>query len=123
MGTFYRQLSSPSSSFDVLFDVLCSLNVTHFSDFILLGAFNVDVMSHLPLCNHIDNILQSFSLSQVVTEPTHIKHNGNSSLIDLGLMSAPETLSNCTTVPPLVNSDHLGILIDIYCKPHRILRK
>ena len=124
-GTFYGQPSSPSSSFDVLFDVLCSLNVTCFSNFILLGDFNVDVMSHSPLCNHLDNILQSFSLSQVVTEPTHIKHNhyGNSSLIDLVLMLAPETLSNCTTVPPLANSDHLGILIDIHCKPHRILRK
>ena len=80
-------------------------------------------MSHSPLCNHLNNILQSFSLSQVVTEPTHIQHNGNSSLIDLVLMSAPETLSNCTTVPPLANSDHLGIIIDIHCKPHRILRK
>ena len=76
-------------------------------------------MYHSPLCNHLDNILRIFSLSQVVTEPTHIKHNGNSSLIDLVLMSAPETLSNCTTVPPLANSDHLGILIDIPCKPHR----
>ena len=119
LGTFYRQPSSLSSSFDVLFDVLCSLNVTCFSNFILLGGFNVDVMSHSPLCNHLDNIL----LSQVVTEPTHIKHNGNSSLIDLVLMLAPETLSSCTTVPPLANSDHLGILIDIHCKPHRILRK
>ena len=36
LGTFYRQPSSPSSSFDVLFDVLCSLNVTCLSNFILL---------------------------------------------------------------------------------------
>ena len=61
-------------------------------------------MSHSPLLL----VITIFSLSQVVTEPFHIKHNGNSSLMDLVLMSAPETLSNCTTVPPLANSDHLG---------------
>ena len=35
-GTFYRQPSSPFSSFDVLFDVLCSLNVTCLSKILML---------------------------------------------------------------------------------------
>ena len=123
LGTFYRQPSSSVFVFDILFDILCSFDVTCFSNFILLGDFNVDVMSCSPLCNHLDAILQSFSLSQVVTEPTHIKHNGDLSLIDLVLMSAPETLSGCSTVPPLANSDHLGISIDILCRPLRSIRK
>ena len=114
LDTFYRQPSSPSSIFGVLFEVLhvffqCNMFLALYSTWIF---FNVDVLSSSPLCNHLNNILQSFSLTQVVTEPTHIKHNGDSSLIDLVLMSAPETLSICTTVPPLANSDHLGIYIE-----------
>ena len=61
--------------------------------------------------NKVHNVMHSFSLSQVVTEPTHFISENTSSLIDLVLMSAPEHLKECVTVPPLSNSDHSGISI------------
>ena len=51
----------------------------------------------------------------VETEPTCIRSDNNSSLIDLVLMSAPENLTVCETVPPLANSDHLGSLDHVHC--------
>ena len=75
LGTFYRQPSSHVAIFDSLFDDICSLDVSYFSNFILLGDFNVDMLSPSSLCYHLNSILHSFSLVQVVTEPTHIKHD------------------------------------------------
>ena len=84
------------------------------NNFILLGDFNVDVLSNSYLSNHLNNIcIYSFHLTQVMTEPTHAKPNGTSFLIDLVLMSDPEPLSECVTVPPLANSDHLGVSLCI----------
>ena len=113
LGTFYRPPSSSVFIFDTLFDVLRSLGMSLFSNFVLLGDFNVDVLSNSYLCNHLNNILYSFHLTQVMTEPTHAKPDGTSSLIDLVLMSVPESLSECVTVPPLANSDHLGVSLCI----------
>ena len=49
----------------------------------------------------------------MVSEPTHLGPQGTSSLIDLVLMSAPQTLHECETIPPLANSDHLGIHLQV----------
>ena len=46
-------------------------------------------------------------------EPTRPGHDGTSSLIDLVLMSTPQALRECVTVPPLANSDHLGICLQV----------
>ena len=115
LGTFYRPPSSSVAIFDSLFDVLCSLNSNCFSNFILLGDFNVGMSSHFSNCNYMDltNLFHSFSLTQVVDEPTRPGHNGASSLIDLVLMSTPQALCECVTVPPLANSDHLGICLQV----------
>ena len=61
-----------------------------------------------------------------MTEPTHAKPDGTSSLIDLILMSVPESLSECMTVPPLANSDHLGVSLCInyrMCSKKKSCRK
>ena len=117
LGTFYRPPSSSVAIFDSLFNVLCSLNSNSFSNFILLGDFNVDMSSHFSNCNymHLTNLLHSFSLTQVVDEPILVLHghNGASSLIDLVLMSTPQALRECVTVPPLANFDHLGICLQV----------
>ena len=115
LGTFYRPPSSSVFIFDTFFDVLRSLGMSLFSNFVLLGDFNDDVLSNSCLCNQLNyNILYSFHLTQVMTEPTHAKPDVTSSLIDLVLMSIPESLSECVTVPPLANSDHLGMSLCIY---------
>jgi len=57
-------------------------------------------------------VLDSFCLTQVVTEPTHIlpmaiRH------IDLALLSNVSKLIECNHVPPLNNSDHSSIEIKL----------
>ena len=44
-------------------------------------------------------------------EPTHLIPNEQSSLIDLVFMSSPQVLTECSTVPQLDNSDHLGLRV------------
>ena len=110
LGVFYRPPSSPVSIFDTLPDVLSCLDYNFPTNFILLGDFNVDFLkpsSHL--YSHLCNIMYSFSLSQVVMEPTHLIPNGQSSLIDLVFMSSPQVLTECCMIPQLDNSDHLGL--------------
>ena len=41
--------------------------------------------------------------------PTHTCPNGNSSLIDLALVSNTALLHYCSTMPPIANSDHNGL--------------
>ena len=50
-------------------------------------------------------------MSQVVDTPTYTAPSGDSSLIDLVLMSNTSLLNHCSTVPPLANSDHNGIVL------------
>ena len=48
-----------------LFDILRSLRMSLFSNFVLLGDFNVDVLSNSYLCNHLNyNILYNFHLTR-----------------------------------------------------------
>ena len=65
----------------VIFTFLCYLIYT-------FGRLNVNVL------NSSHSKLQF--LSQIVTESTHI-------------YGAPSNLLNCVTIPPLANSDHLGL--------------
>ena len=115
IGIFYRPPSSTVSVMNTLFDALSYLDISFFSNLVLIGDFNIDVLSHSHyLCNHLYRILDCFSLSQVNTAPTHCSQNGHQALIDLALLSSPEHLIiSCKTVPLLGNSDHLGLHIMI----------
>ena len=66
-----------------------------------------------PLFSKVCNIMDLFNLTQVVTDCTHTSPNGNSSLIDLVLISSPPQSLSCTTIPPLANSDHDGLRLTI----------
>ena len=59
----------------------------------------------------LSNLMQSFSLTQVVPEATHINPNGTATLIDLALLSTPSLLQSCAIIPPIGNSDHNGFLL------------
>ena len=63
--------------------------------------------------NSIASILQMLSLSQVVGTPTHTGPSGDSSLIDLALISNTALLLYCSTIPPLANSDHNGLELSL----------
>ena len=85
-----------------------------FSNFLLLGDFNVNYFdtSSTAFCQ-LDNLLSSLNLFQVVQEPTRIATSGNATLIDLALVSNKNIVENCSVLPPLVNSDHNGISLTI----------
>ena len=112
IGVFYRPPSSPTAVMDILFDTLSSFDIHIFSNLILVGDFNIDTLSpNHYLYHHLSRILDCFSLSQVNSVPTHHSHDGHQTLIDLALLSSPEHLTSCDTIPPLGNSDHLGLHI------------
>jgi len=60
--------------------------------------------------------MSTFGLTQVVDNHTHLYRDNCHSLIDLVILSNPSLLSSCQTIPPLSNSDHLGIWMEIKMK-------
>lgn len=112
VSLFYRPPNSGSQTFEDLFLYLQSLNVGSFCNYILLGDFNVDFCNHShPFYSRLYSIFSSFCLTQIVSDPTHLGSNGTNSIIDLVATSAPSLLQSCVTIPPLANSDHLGLLL------------
>ena len=110
ISIFYRPPSSPTLIFEDLFWYLQSLNIPEFCNYILLEDFNVNFCNYThPFYRKLLNIFNSFRLSQVVSEPIHLCSNGSSSMIDLIAMSSPSLFQSCKTIPPLSNSDHLGL--------------
>ena len=84
---FYRPPSSPPAVFDNLCDVLLSVEQSYFSNFVLLGDFNVNFDTSHSFYPYLCDLMTSFSLSQVVDTPTHFSPNGRSTLIDLVFVS------------------------------------
>ena len=70
---------------------------------------NFNDVNH-PLHCKLRYFMESFSLSQVVTGHMHMSYNGHTSLIDLVFLSSPSCLRTCETIPPLGNSDRMGVL-------------
>ena len=52
--------------------------------------------------------MNSFDLTQVVSSPTHVSHNGKETLIDLALISSSSKLKECSVIPPL-DGIHLAL--------------
>ena len=77
----------------------------------LIGDFNVNFLVSDTSSQKLLSVTNSFSLTQVVTEPTRISNS--STLIDLIFLSSPSQLSSCVTIPPLANSDHLGLQLSL----------
>ncbi len=112
ISVFYHRPNSLSEGFDNLFMHLQSFDTSQFSNYILLGDFDVNFCNgNHPFYSRLYNMFSYFGLTQVVSEPTRIRPDETSSMIDLIAMSSPNLLLSCTTVPPLSNSDHLGLLL------------
>ena len=91
LDLFYR---TPSSIFflllDTLFSTFCTFNPSVFTNFCIIGDFNVNfLLPTTPSYIILTNITSSFSLSQVVTEPTRIAST-TSTLTDLAFISTKE---------------------------------
>ena len=120
IALFYRP-GSQSVILDNLLTALCThINPPLLTDLIILGDFNVNYFdtSH-PLFSKLLSVSNSLTLTQVVSIPTHYSSNSNS-LIDLVFLSSPKDLLFCDTLPPLSNSDYLGLsLVVSIAKPKR----
>ena len=110
IAVFYTPPDSTVSIFGILFHSIELIDISRYSNFILIGDFNVDVFDHLhPLYPKVSTLLDLFCLSQVVTGHTRESSSGRCSLLDLVLTTNPNILHNCSVIPPLATSDHLGI--------------
>ena len=72
-------LSSPASSvalFDSLLDVIYVVNPFQFSQFGLVGDFNVNMMVHSSYNRYIVSFSSHFNLSQVVVDCTYVRADG-----------------------------------------------
>ena len=115
---YYRSPSSSPSIFDTLLDSLVSINHSYFSSFVLLGDFNVNVANPDDFLYKIEEIMDSFVFSQVVTFPTHTSPNSEPPIIDLVFISNTHLFKFCNIIPQLANSDHFGLHVCIKRTSH-----
>ena len=109
----YRPPNSYPIFFDTLFSTLCNLDVSLFSNFVLLGDFNVNYFcTQNPLFSRLNSVTLSFNLTQLVAEPTRVCDT-SCTLIDLIFVSTPTKVDSCNTIPPLSTSDHFGLQLNI----------
>ena len=72
-----------------------------------------------PLSSYVlCTITNLYYLDQSIVRQTHVNHDGNESTIDLVFVSEPSLLNSnsCDTIPPLSNSNHMGVLIKLFQK-------
>ena len=113
IALFFRPPSSDHVLLDTLFSTLCNFFISLPCKVILLGDFNVDCLSPFTcLYRKLLSVVSFFNLSQVVKEPTRVAST-YSTLIDLIFVSPSVCVNQCHTIPPLANSDHLGLHLDI----------
>ena len=124
IALFYRPPNASGSIFDNVLTSLCTyVDVSLFSNFILLGDFNVNYLNNLhPMFCKLHCLISSLCLTQVVTEPTHYTQH-SCSLIDLVYLSSPANLISCSTIPALANSDHLSLSFTVAAGCHQELPK
>ena len=53
---------------------------------------------------------------KVVVSPTHVHHDGSTSIIDVVIVSDPSLVNSYNTISPLSNSDHYGIVMELNMK-------
>ena len=85
LSVFYKPPSSPSSIFVMLY--LLPIDHACFSNFVILGDFDVNFEPSHHLYSHLLDFMTSFSLTQVVDSPTHFSPSGQPSCIDLVFVS------------------------------------
>ena len=109
LGVFYRPPASSVALFDSLLDVIYVVNPFQFSQFVIVGDFNVNMMVCSSYNSYIVSFCSHFNLSQVVVDCTYVRADGYQSLLDLVFVSDPDHVVECSTVPPLPNSEQYGI--------------
>lgn len=93
----YAKLSSVES--------VLSLLSTNYNNLILLGDFNINVLEHTKDKLYLDTLLQTFSLTQVISEPTRITRD-TQTFIDLICIDSELDLELSGTMEMFNLSDH-----------------
>ena len=117
-------LLSPKSTC-AIFDNLCTnlqpVDAGHLSIFVFLGDFNINFDNLLhPLYSKLCSTTSSFSLTQVVVGPTLVHHDDSTCTIDLVFVPDTSLVNSCSTIPPLSNSAHHGIVMELNRKPKNL---
>ena len=105
----------PPSSEHFITDLVAYLESLHPSllkSSLLLGDFNINLLSHNSPSQQLLSSMLSFHLHQMVSEPTRLC-SSNSSLIDHIYVSDPSLVSEFLTSAPIGNSDHQSITITL----------
>ena len=113
-GLYYRP-PTDYNSLPLLDSALEDLHSTNFKSVLLLGDFNVNLLSankNSPLSLTLLEIASKYNLTQVVSEPTH-SVGGRSSLIDHVYSSDPSLINSCCTTAPLGSSDHNSLSLSL----------
>jgi DNA modification methylase len=61
-----------------------------------------------------------YCLTNIYIGSKHVHHDGSTSAIDLVFTSNPSSVSNSEIIPPLANSDHYGVLLELKKKPDKV---
>ena len=98
-----------------LLSLLSNLSSSILSKLILVGDFNVNYVSSSssPFFLELKSFADSYSLSQVISDSTHLSHAGTPSIIDLAFIPSTFT-SNYLILPRLSSSDHNAILLSVF---------
>ena len=110
IGTFYHPPSS-LHNLSLLSSTLLNLRYSVLSNLILIGDFSVHYSSSSSSLLFLDlkSIAVSYSLCQVITDPTHFSNSCTPSTIDLVFI--PSTFS--FILPAVSSSDHKSILLSV----------
>ena len=94
--------------------LISSLPSSTISNLLIVGDFNINFSkassSESPLLSDLKSFAASYSLSQIISNPTHFSPSGSPSTIDLAFV--PSSFSSSHTIlSPVSSSDHLSILL------------
>ena len=117
LEVFYRP---PSSSSDILILSVTVYFPLTIPSFPILYCWVTSMLNtNHPFYSKILELMDSFAFSQIVTPPTHISSNSDSSLIDLVCVSNMLHLCQCHILPQLANSDHYGLMVTMKHSPEQ----
>jgi len=119
---YYRPPSSTAEDLSLLESYLETIPPTLLRSAILLGDFNINLLSPNYTSHQLHSLTSKMNFTQVVQQPTRIFNNSNS-LIDHVYLNEPESLEYCEVTPPLDSSDHNCISISVKRLPRLVNRK
>ena len=119
---YYRPPSTTAEDLSLLESYLETIPPTLLCSAILLGDFNIYLLSPNHTSHQLSCLTSKMNFTQVVQQPTRT-FNTSSSLIDHVYLNDPESLDYCEVTPLLGSSDHNCILVCIKRPPRSVNSK